>query len=51
MYWEIGRYVSEKCENSGWGKSIVKALLENKLRELRELAEVEGLGDDDEEDS
>lgn len=23
MYWEIGRYISEKCGSDGWGKSIV----------------------------
>ena len=24
MYWEIGKYVSDKIKNSGWGKSVVK---------------------------
>ena len=24
MYWEIGRYISEKVKQSGWGKSTVK---------------------------
>jgi len=24
MYWEIGRYVSEKVKNAGWGKSVVQ---------------------------
>lgn len=23
MYWEIGKYVSEKVKNDGWGKSVV----------------------------
>jgi predicted nuclease of restriction endonuclease-like (RecB) superfamily len=23
MYWEIGKYVSEKIQNGGWGKSVV----------------------------
>ena len=24
MYWQIGRYISEKAENEGWGKSVVQ---------------------------
>jgi predicted nuclease of restriction endonuclease-like (RecB) superfamily len=24
MYWEIGRYISAKVENGGWGKSVVE---------------------------
>jgi len=24
MYWDIGRYVSEKVNNAGWGKSVVQ---------------------------
>lgn len=28
MYWEIGKFVSDKVNNSGWGKSIVKELAE-----------------------
>jgi len=24
MYWEIGKYISEKTQNEKWGKSIVK---------------------------
>ncbi len=23
MYWQIGKYVSEKTANSGWGKNVV----------------------------
>lgn len=26
LYWNIGRYVSEKVENDGWGKSVVEEL-------------------------
>ena len=26
LYWQIGEYISLKCENSGWGKNIVKNL-------------------------
>ena len=24
MYWQIGRYISEKADNEGWGKSVVQ---------------------------
>ena len=24
MYWQIGKYISEKAENAGWGKSVVQ---------------------------
>lgn len=24
MYWEIGKYISEKVMTNGWGKSVVK---------------------------
>jgi len=26
LYWQIGEYISSKCENSGWGKNVVKNL-------------------------
>jgi predicted nuclease of restriction endonuclease-like (RecB) superfamily len=26
LYWNIGKYISEKINNSGWGKSVVKNL-------------------------
>lgn len=26
LYWQIGEYISLKCENSGWGKNVVKNL-------------------------
>lgn len=26
LYWEIGKYISEKCNNSNWGNSVVKSL-------------------------
>ncbi len=28
LYWQIGEYISLKCENSGWGKNVVKNLAE-----------------------
>ena len=24
MYWQIGKYISEKAANNGWGKSVVQ---------------------------
>ena len=24
MYWQIGKYISEKAANDGWGKSVVQ---------------------------
>ena len=24
MYWDIGRYISEKAKTNGWGKSVVR---------------------------
>ena len=24
MYWQIGKYISEKANNDGWGKSVVQ---------------------------
>jgi hypothetical protein len=24
MYWEIGRYISDRTKNAGWGKSVVR---------------------------
>jgi len=24
MYWQIGKYISEKASNGGWGKSVVQ---------------------------
>ena len=24
MYWQIGKYISEKADNNGWGKSVVQ---------------------------
>lgn len=26
LYWEIGKYISDKCKNSNWGNSVVKSL-------------------------
>jgi predicted nuclease of restriction endonuclease-like (RecB) superfamily len=26
LYWEIGKYISDKCNNSNWGNSVVKSL-------------------------
>ncbi len=26
LYWEIGKYISQKIEDNSWGKSIVKSL-------------------------
>ncbi|MFZ3132139.1 MAG: PDDEXK nuclease domain-containing protein [Desulfosporosinus sp.] len=28
MYWDIGKYISEKVKSSGWGKSVVKDFAE-----------------------
>ena len=25
MYWQIGKYISEKATNDGWGKGVVQA--------------------------
>jgi predicted nuclease of restriction endonuclease-like (RecB) superfamily len=37
MYWEIGRYISEKVKTSGWGKSIVTEFARFIQREHAEL--------------
>ena len=28
MYWQIGKYISEKVEKDGWGKGVVKEFLD-----------------------
>lgn len=33
MYWQIGKYISEKTANDGWGKSIVQEF-SNFLKQL-----------------
>ena len=42
MYWEIGKYVSEKVKTSGWGKSVVAdfaAFLQAERPEIRRNGE------------
>ena len=33
MYWQIGKYISEKTGNDGWGKNIVQDFAEYLKRE------------------
>ena len=41
LYWEIGRFVSEKTEKEGWGKGTVKELSDYILSKERGLGDIQ----------